>query len=48
MYLMFSENVHFWNDRTLLLHRLIRGNWFRSGTADLPVNGSPDGYSSSP
>ena len=46
IYLMFSDNVHFWNERKVLLKPAFPGNWSSSGTADLPSRPMPAGWCS--
>ena len=46
IYLMFSDNVHFWNERKLLLKPLSRGNWSRLGTAVRRSRPKPAGWCS--
>jgi predicted GH43/DUF377 family glycosyl hydrolase len=33
IYLMFSDNVHFWYEPKSFLNRYFRGKWFKSATA---------------
>ncbi len=46
IYLMFSDNVHFWYERKVLLKPLFPGNWSRLGTADPPSRPMQAGWSS--
>ena len=37
IYLMFSDNVHFWNERKVLLTPAFPGNWSRLGNCGSPI-----------
>ena len=37
IYLMFSDNVHFWNEHTVLLKPVFRGSWSRLGNCGSPI-----------
>ena len=46
IYLMFSDNVHFWNERKLLLKPAFPWELVQMGTADRPSRPMPVGWSS--
>ena len=45
IYLMFSDNVHFWNEHEVLLKPAVRhGNWSRLEIVDPLLRQTPDGW----
>jgi len=42
--LMFSDNIHFWNESKVLISLLSHGNWFKWATVDRRSRRMPDGW----